>query len=85
MEDSIDLQENSNCKIIELPEHITPDLYNKLFSLFYPNLPLDLAFTNKAFVYQAKMPLDSACLLMKYQALVGKNIDNFFYNGLISL
>lgn len=71
------IESNKNIISIDLPENINLETYSKLFTLFLPNITLNPNLSAKIFE-KRNITLGFACQLIKYQAVLGKNIDTFF-------
>jgi hypothetical protein len=71
--------------VIELPQTLTLDGYRQLSAYFQPQMVLNKLFVQKLFTKYHHISLDTACLLMNYQQVVGAGNDQFFETWLAQL
>ncbi len=74
IEDSLPFS-SSTTLTITLPTTIDTQLYQQLYKFFYDTAPDNNFFTVCA--EQKKLDLESTCLLMRYQTLLGRNSSQF--------
>lgn len=70
---------------IELPATVDQQLYKTLYTYFYPTSSFDETFVSRLYEQNQKLTLDDVCLLMGYQAVVGRKSENFFAHWLPKL
>jgi hypothetical protein len=71
--------------VIPLPGDVNYDLYNQLYLFLYPHYAQDKVFVTNLFKYHTTIPLDTACMLMAYQIVLGKKTDTFFAQWLTTV
>jgi len=71
---------------ITIEDKITLENYNQLFSFFYPQLAHNKLFTSKLFALNKKYSMNTACVLMNYEPVLGQNTEyffNFWFNKIV--
>lgn len=63
---------------IKVEDKITLENYTELFKYFYPGLSQNRLFTSKLFSLNKQYSINSACMLMNYEPLLGQNTEYFF-------
>jgi len=71
---------------IKIEDKVSSDNYNQLFNYFYPDLTHNKLFTNKLFALNKNYSINTACVLMNYEPVLGQNTEyffNFWFNKIV--
>lgn len=67
-----------SCMIIDMPVIVDGQLYQDVFKLLYPQQQNDLAFVQQVMQRTKTLSVDTACLMMQYQQVIGRRSQDFF-------